>query len=271
MRKGALYAAEPLDRLFVLLNDKRPYPPMALRRQSGPLRSFDVVAGEFVGHLTSLAGLRPDSKVLDVGCGAGALALALRERLSTDGHYIGLDVDRGVIRWCSKHLTDDRFEFLHHDYRNETFNPGGVAGLAWPATDAWADVVLLKSVFTHMLPQDVSFYLEETARVLHRDGVALVTAFLYDEVDDAVTARFPYGVDRYRYARPASPESAIALDARWLLAQLEMAGLRCRVFPGYWRHSTRAPTTFQDLLAISLSEGTLARDRPSTEVGRLRR
>ncbi|WP_327432514.1 class I SAM-dependent methyltransferase [Streptomyces sp. NBC_01236] len=243
-----------MDRAALLLNGKRSYPPVALRRQNGPLNTFERVAGEYVAYLVTLAGLAPDSHVLDVGCGSGAMPILLRERLGPDGRYTGFEVDRPTVEWCQRHLADDRFRFFHHDYWNATYNPAGTRELAWPVEDASVDVVLLKSIFTHMLPEDVDFYLAEIGRVLRPGGKALVTAFLYEQAGDAVGGRhsFPHSGAGYRYANPASPESAIALELAPFTASAGAAGLKAEILPGLWRPRLESrPYAYQDMVILS--------------------
>jgi SAM-dependent methyltransferase len=202
----------------------------------------------YAGYLATLAGLTPSSHVLDVGCGAGALALALDERLGGEGRYRGFDVDRPVIAWAQRHLSGKRFEFRHHDYWNATYNPHGDRFAAWPADDGWADIVVLKSIFTHLLPEDVEFYLAETSRVLASDGTALINAFTFEDLDDAERRRFPLDGGGYRYAREGSPESAIAYRRSWLLDRFRSVGLEPTYLPGFWRPGPDRPIAFQDLV-----------------------
>lgn len=253
VRKSALFVGEPLDAASRLLNGKRGYPPMALRRQNGPLNTFERVAGEYIGYLVSLADLGPDSRFLDVGCGSGAMAIMLRERLDERGSYTGFEVDRATLAWCQKNLADDRYRFFHHNYWNATYNPTGVKELAWPVADASADVILLKSIFTHMLPRDVDFYLSEIARTLSAGGKALVTAFLFEPGQAALGRHsFPHEGESYRYANPDSPESAIALDAKWFRDALASKGLAGRELPGLWRDDkSQRPWAYQDMIVLS--------------------
>ena len=248
LRAAALRIVSPIDRLALWINGKRRYPPIHLRRQNGPLNGFERTAGEYAAYMATLGGLAPDSHILDVGCGSGALALMLGERLGPRGRYIGFDVDRPVINWTSAHLTDERFSFVHHDYWNATYNPGGERFRRLPADDKWADIVILKSVFTHLLPDDVTHYLREIRRVLRPSGTALITAFVFDQVDEVVRRRFPFEADDYRYARADSPESGVAYPRAWLLPAVAAAGLEGTILRGFWRPQDVRPIAYQDIV-----------------------
>lgn len=233
VRRAALRVVNPVDHAANLLTGKTPFPPLYMRREVGNLSTFEMAAGEALTALELLAGFRPASTILDIGCGCGALPLALRSRRSArmsappSGQYLGLDVDRRMVRWCHARLADPYFAFSHYDYHNASYNPSGQRFLPFPAEDGWADVVALKSVITHMIPSDVEFYLKEVCRVLKPQGSALMTAFLYDAGDRSAQDAFPHLGDggNYRYAKAASPESGIALDRLWLRAAMAEAGL----------------------------------------------
>jgi SAM-dependent methyltransferase len=173
----------------------------------------------------------------------------LRDRMHPDSRYLGFDVDEACIRWCRAHLRDAQFDFVHHDYWNGTFRPGGERFKSWPV-EAGADVILLKSLFTHMLPADVEFYIAEIKRVLASDGTALVTAFTYEAVDGPVETRFRHGGDGYRYARSGAPESAVAYPRKWLLDVFADHGLATEFHAGFWRPQASRTLAFQDVIIV---------------------
>jgi hypothetical protein len=124
--------------------------------------------------------------------------------------------------------------FEHIDYWSGTYNPNGQQFIPFPIEDNWADVLVMKSVLTHMLPDDVVWYLSETARTLSPTGTAVLTALLYDEVSAEFAARFPNegAGGTFRHARADSPESSIALSRNWMDAQMSEIGLTYVYRPG---------------------------------------
>jgi len=129
---------------------------------------FDAM-GVLERELLIAQGLRPDSDVVDVGCGSGRLALPLSEYLT--GSYLGTDVVPDLLDYARKIV--DR-----PDWR---FEPA--VELSIPAADASADVVCFFSVFTHLLHEESYRYLEEARRVL-RPGGKVVFSFLEFAMDN---------------------------------------------------------------------------------------
>jgi 2-polyprenyl-3-methyl-5-hydroxy-6-metoxy-1,4-benzoquinol methylase len=60
---------------------------------------YKAVGMEFRNLFTQYGGLKPEHRVLDVGCGIGRMAVPLTEYLSGPGEYRGFDiVKKGVTR-----------------------------------------------------------------------------------------------------------------------------------------------------------------------------
>jgi ubiquinone/menaquinone biosynthesis C-methylase UbiE len=147
---------------------------------------FVAVGNYFKRHLIELAGLQPHHRILDVGCGVGRIALPLAQYLTDVGGYEGLDIVRAGIDWCTKHITAQypHFRFRSADLYNQAYHPRGRARASeftFPYADASFDCVLVASVFTHMLPEDLEHYLAEIARVLQPNGRCLATFFLLND------------------------------------------------------------------------------------------
>lgn len=128
-----------------------------------------AVGGDFdaVGQLECLAlvheGLRPEHTVIDVGCGSGRLAYALREELT--GTYVGIDVVPSLYEYAQRICGRDDWRFY------------SAPGTTIPEPDGSADFITFFSVFTHLQFEETYRYLQESARVL-KPGGKIVFSFL---------------------------------------------------------------------------------------------
>ena len=145
-----------------------------------------------VARLTQHCGLTDQSRVLDIGCGSGRLAIALREQLPTLHSYLGVDVHRPSIDWCARWLfdADHRYRFEWINQRNSRYNPDGDAGTLprqLPCDNHSVDVINLFSVFSHLEQSDIETIVPELRRVLTDTGRVFLTAFTAnDQSQDVV-------------------------------------------------------------------------------------
>jgi SAM-dependent methyltransferase len=197
---------------------------------------FLAVGDEFAGFFRDLGGLRPDSRVLDLGCGVGRMALPLTEYLK-GGSYAGFDVGRAMVRWCQRNITPShpKFEFSWAPVYNGMYNPFGYLAAAeyrFPGEDSSFDFAFATSLFTHLFRDDVGHYLTETARVLRPGGTALFTFFLLTERSEREIAA---GRSRMAFEHPhegaaaildpRNPERGVAFRLEDVRAMLAGAGL----------------------------------------------
>lgn len=246
--RSALYRAiSPLDDLQRRLRRQKTLPPLWLRRHTGSPRRFFAAARDTANLIDRLELIAPDSRILDIGCGCGAMASALVEQLGEEGRYLGFDVHAPSIRWCQRHLTQDPrlvFEVAEIDSPYSTSRSTAEAkSYRFPAEDGEVDLVLAKSVFTHLLAAEASHYLCETARVLSPKGHALLTFFLFDEALDTPTPAFPYAqtIDSpLRWRRKKHPHAAVAYSKNLVERWIEEAGMTIIHFiPGFFPGKTK--------------------------------
>ena len=258
IRNAGLVALGPVDYVARVVQGKRELPPLHLRRYVGPLRSFESSGAEFMGYLRSLAELRPSERVLDIGCGCGQMALHLKNYLDESGGYVGVDIHLPSINWCQQKIArrHKNFEFAHIDVRNLAYNPNAAQraeAYQFPFADRSFDLILLKSVFTHMRPREVSNYLCEVARLLKREGRCLATFFLLNDEQAALAndLAFNFGEGEWRYVHEHSPESAVAYDEKFVMQLLEKYGLVVeKKIYGTWSGRDDG-LSYQDILILS--------------------
>jgi SAM-dependent methyltransferase len=206
----------------VVTRPRPPLPPHELRVLVGATDDelYDNPTGE------PLWGLPPQAFdfVLDWGCGCGRLARRMLQQDTPPHCYLGIDLHRGMVRWCREHLAPRAagFDFLHHDVRNVGLNPHGVAdALPLPVENRAVTLFIAVSVFTHLLEAVTTFYLGEVARVLRPGGIAMTTWFLFDKVD------FPMMQESQNalFINPVDPTNAVIYDRGWLRRTLREKGL----------------------------------------------
>jgi len=215
-----------------------------------------------MAYLRLLAGLQPEESLLDIGCGCGLMALFLKDYLDESGRYSGVDIHQPSIRWCRQNIGErhPNFHFAHIDVHNLAYNPKGTQpaeDFGFPfAPDAF-DVILLKSVFTHMRPLEVKNYVDEVSRLLKSGGRSLMTFFLLNDEQARLAAegrqamQFNFGEGVWRYVYEHSPESAVAYEESYIRRLLQDSGLTLKepIYYGGWT-GRRDGLSFQDMLIL---------------------
>lgn len=251
-------------------------PPLPLMRREGieVLEDWLRWGEEWSTVLRIYGGLGNRSHVLEIGCGLGRIAFALRYIL-TAGAYDGFDVAPEKIAFLqgSFHRAHPNFRFVRADVRNTYYNPAGAVAapaFRFPYADASFDVVFAASVFTHMLPEGTARYFAEAARVLRPGGRFVASVFLLDHYergrprpqpfarsDFAFDHRLPSFGDDFAMAHPDNPEQMTAYGLPWLTGAAAGAGLTLVTppLPGLWSGHTDSWVLAQDLLVLARPEG----------------
>jgi SAM-dependent methyltransferase len=251
--------AEHLDWLSANLARNRflPAPPTELKFCGDG--DYRAIGAEFLGHFVRLADLRPDERVLDIGCGVGRMAVPLTQYLSEAGRYDGVDIVRKGITWCERTISPvyPNFRFQHLDLDHPLYNPEG-SGLAehvrLPFPDASFDFICLVSVLTHLDTAVLTNYAREVARLLAPGGRCFATAFLMNaparEGLRSGGARLAFDPDATGpefYADRGAPLAAIAFDEDHFLEKFLRFERRRRRPPVYGSWSGRRSASFQDI------------------------
>lgn len=163
--------------------------------------------------------LESTSSILDIGCGSGRIARHFVEYTRPPGRYVGMDIQKSFVDWCTEHLSpaNERLEFYHQDIFNGAYNPGGTykaSEYRFPFEDDSFDAIILYSVFTHLLPEDALNYLREIARLLKPGGQCFSSWFLMTPDVEV------------EYLLPNAREGQVGYGFPHCVEALEEAGLR---------------------------------------------
>jgi SAM-dependent methyltransferase len=127
--------------------------------------------------LIKYAKLNQNSLVLDVGCGGGKLAYALRKFLKKK-HYFGFDVEKKTIDYLQKKF-DFEFKFLNIQYLKNK-NKINASQINLDYKENFFDVITSFSIFTHQSPIVLNNYLRQFYKFLKPGGLTLNTFYLID-------------------------------------------------------------------------------------------
>jgi SAM-dependent methyltransferase len=234
--------------------------PWQVMHNDGSTLDFRASGEAILAELVRYGGLKPQDRVLDIGCGNGRLARPLAAFLEADARYLGFDLAKGAIERCRRRYGgDSRFSFHQADLANSEYNRGGAQAqeaFVFPAADASIDFALAVSVLPHMGIEPIAQYARELKRVLAAGGRAFLTLFLLDQARrdeiECGHASLPFRpwneVSMVVDARTC--ESAIAHEDSVVRALFAQAGLAVKAaHRGRWA-PVSTTDNFQDILIV---------------------
>lgn len=213
--------------------------------------------------------LKQKQTIVDIGCGRGLLFAALRDYVISGSLYFGIDVDLDVVKYCRTAVDDSRAWFLHLNAANAYYAPDQNGMSGYPLTDHTADLVVAKSVWSHLNEAEAVFYMREVGRLLKPGGTALVSLFLLDERYHQITNKdkcFRRGTfynqkprvfdtacsgsgDWFTMSWFSMPEREVAITCAGLCNMAAVAGLSVvGRLPGTWKD--QAGPFFQDIVIL---------------------
>ena len=207
--------------------------------------------------------------ILDVGCGTGLLGISSEPFVYDNGSYTGIDVMKYDINFCSKHFTSKNYSFIHLDVANPSYaKHQDITLIPWPVESESKNLVTALSVWTHLKEEDAVFYFKEIARVLKKNGKAIITFFYLDEAyleslskrkneygrfhltnqNSWIFENNAYGSENWLTPKWTTyPENAIGITEVALNTLIEKSGMRLiQYYPGNWKE--KPGVFFQDIL-----------------------
>jgi SAM-dependent methyltransferase len=198
---------------------------------------FKSVGREFLGYFQSLGNLRPDQRILDIGCGPGRMAIPLTHFLSAKGSYEGIDTWTEGVDWCATNITP-RFGNFHFSALDD---PGPDGEASFPFEDATFDFAILGALSRLDEPTFRS-YVNEAGRVLRPGGTYLGTSFIRSPSPES------------EQSGEQTSEAAVDHGGRLIFTKQQIAELLgssglllAAIYPGSW-DGHPAALSYQDIL-----------------------
>jgi len=222
---------------------------------------FIELGNKLVNSLKVHCNLQPNHAVLDIGSGIGRVAIPLTKYLNEEGNYDGFDVIKTGIDWCQKYITTkhSNFQFRYVPLKNDLYRDSGndAADFVFPYEDNSFDCVVLTSVFTHMLPEEVENYLGEIQRVLKKGGKCFVTFFILNEDAKKFISKnnhfnFPFDKGHYALMDEKVKGANVAFEEYYLEEVFLQKKLKIHAKHfGYWAGREKAKSVdFQDVIIL---------------------
>lgn len=150
-------------------------------------QAFQVAGGFFGARVRAISEylvLRPDSRVIDVGCGPGFIV----DRLPTGIVYFGFDIDDRYIAYAQRHFADKG------TFQCRQFDDAAATALG-PS-----DVVMMNGVIHHIDDITAVALLKSIRKALNPSGILFTLDNCFHEGQSKI-ARFLARNDRGRYVR----------------------------------------------------------------------
>jgi SAM-dependent methyltransferase len=118
-------------------------------------------------RLPEIMQMTPGQRLLDIGCGRGALIQVFSSKVAFIKPPVGIDLSGEMLRLANRDLDKPSHPVVLMQ----------ASGLALPFADASFDVVVSSYVLKHLSDRDLLRFFEELQRVLAPAGVAVVWEF----------------------------------------------------------------------------------------------
>lgn len=222
--------------------------------------NFVEIGNEFFSYFKKYGEITPNSSILDIGSGIGRMAIPFTKFLNHSGSYRGFDIVKQGVNWCTKNISSryPNFVFLHINLKNDLYNASTKikpSNFNFPYKNDEFDFVFLTSVFTHMLPNDISQYLTEINRVIKSNKKCLATFFILDETSKALMINsdkyFKYQKENYALMSEKVKEANVAYNKLFLFELIKEKGFEVESYhQGSWSGKTENALSYQDILIL---------------------
>lgn len=211
-------------------------------------------------NLLAFCGLNSRSRVFDIGCGLGRIAIPLTSEIQ-QGEYHGLDIVKKGINYCRQQISAQfpNFHFHHQPLYNDLYTSGGkkATETSFPVADSSMDIAVANSLFTHLVLEETEKYIQEAARILKPGGKFYATFFVRNAqreegMKNLEDFSFPHRYEKYSLMNKKVKSANVAFDQEFLESlfaenDLEISQRRF----GQWAGPSEAAIDFQDVYVLT--------------------
>jgi len=158
-KKNVAHHYDLSEKLYDLfLDQKRQYSCAYFKNKND---SLDEAQDNKIYHIIKKLNLKPNQKVLDIGCGWGSLAIEIAKQ--TKCEVLGITLSENQLKYCiekaKQNNLENQVQFKMMDYRelNEKFNR-----------------IVSVGMFEHVGRKFYKKYFNQVSKLLTEDGVALI-------------------------------------------------------------------------------------------------
>ena len=163
--------------------------------------------------------VKANSDIVEIGCGCGRLAVHLNADYFS-GAFLGIDIDLEMVNYCSSHFPPERFSYRLSPHKSSIYRaengPQQESKSFVIASPESKDFIYSLSLFTHLLEQELTFYMRESFRTLRRDGIIFMTFFCLEHVDKGGRWTFAHRTGNAYVENEKYPEAAVAYTGRYM-------------------------------------------------------
>lgn len=194
-------------------------PTRGIREQVGPIGYRYLLGGiaEHYWQIRLLCDLQPTGRILDIGCGYGKTAIALKRYLKPPGGFVGFDIQPRLTSFATRMFKalkiDSYFRAEHHPIIGNPYYKGTDSGtpadqFVFPYPEREFDAVCSFSVFTHLRTGPLQNYAKNLGRVVKPGGKMLLSFYLLDNAPEAGNGGEPWAASQRRNALLDGPDPA---------------------------------------------------------------
>jgi SAM-dependent methyltransferase len=174
---------------------------------------------------------KPDSDIVELGCGCGRIAYPLREDWF-EGTYVGVDVDQEMIEYCRRSFNKDRFKFILSTHASKTYSSGRPRPQMRPdhglsiSDHESKDFIFSVSLYSHLLEPEVVEYLTESFDILRPGGAMFLSFFCIDHIERGSRWTFMHRRGNAFIENEKYPEAAVAYQLAYMVDLVRKIGFR---------------------------------------------